>query len=151
MLINIPLAQRGQQSQKFGRSKCWFSTKAHATTDSLGCPTRFILTGGNESDYLQAVPLIENQQADYVIADKGYDSQAIVDAIKSKGAEPVIPARSHRKASRDYDRYIYKERNAIERMFNKIKQFRRIATRYDKLAIAYLSFLHVAAIAVWLR
>jgi len=74
-----------------------------------------------------------------------------VDAVKSKGVEPVIPARSHRKTSRDYDRYLYKERNAIERIFNKIKQFRRIATRYDKLAIAYLSFLHVAALAVWLR
>jgi putative transposase len=73
-----------------------------------------------------------------------------VDAVKSKGAEPVTLARSHRKISRDYDRYIYKGRNAIERMFNKIKQFWRIATRYDKLSIAYLSFLHVAAIAVWL-
>jgi transposase len=147
----MPLAQRGQQSQKFGRSKGGFSTKVHVTTDSLGCPTRFILTGGNESDYTQAVHLIEDQQADFVIADKGYDSQAIVDAIKSKGAEPVIPARSLRKTPREYDRYIYKERNAIERMFNKIKHFRRISTRYDKLAIAYLSFLHVAAIAVWLR
>ena len=95
--------------------------------------------------------LIEDQQADFVLADKGYDSQAIVDAIRSKGAEPVIPPRSLRKMPRDYDHHIYKERNAIERMFNKIKQFRRIATRYDKLAITYLSFLHVAAIAVWLR
>ncbi len=86
-----------------------------------------------------------------MIADKGYDSQTIVDAVKLKGAKPVIPARSHRKKSRDYDRYIYKERNAIERMFNKIKHFRRVATRYDKLGITYLSFLHVAAIAVWLR
>ncbi|WP_428559744.1 MAG: IS5 family transposase [Solidesulfovibrio sp. DCME] len=144
-------AKGGQQFQEFGRSKGGFSTKVHATTDSLGCPTKFILTGGNESDYNQALPLIEDQQADFVIADKGYDSQAIVDAIRSKGAEPVIPPRSLRKMPRDYDRHIYKERNAIERMFNKIKQFRRIATRYDKLAIAYLSFLHVAAIAVWLR
>lgn len=147
----MPLAQRGQQSQEFGRSKGGFSTKVHATTDSLGCPTKFILTGGNESDYNQALPLIEDQQADFVLADKGYDSQAIVDAIRSKGAEPVIPPRSLRKMPRDYDHHIYKERNAIERMFNKIKQFRRIATRYDKLAITYLSFLHVAAIAVWLR
>jgi len=58
--INMPLAQGGQQPQKFGRSKGVFSTKVHATTDSLGCPTRFILTGGNESDYAQATPLIEN-------------------------------------------------------------------------------------------
>ena len=147
----MPLAQRGQQAQKFGRSKGGFSTKVHATADSLGCPTKFILTGDNESDYTQALPLIEEQQADYVLADKGYDSQAIVDAINLKGAEPVIPSRSLRKMPREYDRHIYKERNAIERMFNKIKQFRRVATRYDKLAVAYISFLHVAAIVVWLR
>jgi len=147
----MPLAQRGQQSQKFGRSKGGFSTKVHATADSLGCPTKFILTGGNESDYTQALPLIEEQQADYVLADKGYDSQAIVDAINLKGAEPVISSRALRKMPREYDRHIYKERNAIERMFNKIKQFRRVATRYDKLAVAYISFLHVAATVVWLR
>ena len=141
----------GQQCQEFGRSKGGFSTKVHATTDSLGCPTKFILTGGNASDYTQALPLIEDQQADFVIADKGYDSQSIVDAINLKGAEPVIPSRSLRKISRDYDRHIYKERNAIERMFNKLKQFRRVSTRYDKLAVTYLSFLHVAAISIWLR
>jgi transposase len=66
-----------------------FSTKIHATTDFLRCLTKFIFTGGNESDSSQAVPLIENQQADFVIAYKGYDSQPIVDAVKSKGAEPV--------------------------------------------------------------
>ncbi len=86
-----------------------------------------------------------------MIADKGYDSQSIVDAITLKGAEAVIPSRSLRKTSRDYDRHIYKERNAIERMFNKLKQFRRVSTRYDKLAVTYLSFLHVAAISIWLR
>lgn len=144
-------AQRGQQWQKFGRSRGGFSTKVHATTDSLGCPTRFILTGGNESDYGQALPLIEDQDADYILADKGYDSQEIIDAIESRGAEPVIPPRSHRKTTREYDHYVYKERNAIERMFCKLKQFRRISSRYDKLATSFLSFLHVASIVIWLR
>ena len=138
--------------QKFGRSKGGFSTKVHASADSLGCPTRFILTGGNESEYGQALPLIENQKADFIIADKGYDSQEIVDAIKAKGAEAVIPSRRriwHK--AREYDQHIYKERNAVERMFNKLKQFRRVSSRYDKLAISYLSFLYVASIAIWLK
>ena len=144
-------ARGGQQCQKFGRSRGGFSTKVHATTDALGCPTRFILTGGNASDYTQAIPLIERQNAEYIIADRGYDSQAIIDAITATGAKPVIPSRSLRKAKREYDRHIYKERNVIERMFNKLKQFRRISSRYDKLATSFLSFLHLAAIAVWLK
>ena len=119
----------GQQWQELGRSRDGLSTKVHATTDSLGCPTRFILTGGNASDYTQAIPLIDGQDAEKIVADKGYDSQAIIDAIETKGAEPVIPPRSLRKTQREYDRYIYKERNVIERMFNKLKQFRRVSSR----------------------
>jgi len=80
----------GQQFQKFGKSKGYFAAKFNVTTDSLGCQTKVILTGGNASDYTQALPLIEGQPADFVIADKGYDSQAIVDAIHLKGAEAVF-------------------------------------------------------------
>ena len=140
----------GQKFQKFGKSRGGFSTKVHATTDALGCPTRFILTGGHESDYCQAIVLMENQDADHVIADKGYDSQAIIDFIISNGAEPVIPPRSMRMTQREYDHHLYKERNAIERMFNRLKQFRRVASRYDKLATSFLAFLNVAAISIWL-
>ena len=100
---------------------------------------------------MQAIPLMEDQCADFVLADKGYDSQAIIDAIASAGAEPVIPPRSLRKNQREYDRHIYKERNAIERMFNKLKHFRGLASRHDKLAASFLSFLYVAAISIWLK
>ena len=141
----------GQQRQELGRSRDGVSTKVHATTDSLGCPTRFILTGGNASDYTQAIPLIEGQAADQIVADKGYDSQAIIDAIEATGTEAVIPPRSLRKTKREHDRAIYKERNVIERMFNKLKQFQRVSSRYDKLATSFLSFLHLAAIAIWSR
>jgi len=144
-------AQRGQQWQSLGKSRGGFSTKVHATTDSLGCPTRFILTGGHASDYTQAIQLIEGQSSEYVVADKGYDSQAIIDVIENSGAKSVIPQRSRRKTKREYDHHIYKERNVIERMFNKLKQFRRISSRYDKLATSFLSFLHVAAVAIWLK
>jgi len=103
--------------------------------------------GGNASDYTQEIQLIEGQDAKHIVTDKGYDSQAIIDAIEAKGAEPVIPPRSLRKTKREHDRYTYKERNVIERMFNKLKQFRRVPSRYDKLATSFFSFLHLAAIA----
>ncbi len=117
----------------------WFSP------DALGCPTKVMLTPGNISDCTQAIALLEGQRGDYVIADKGYDSQSIVEAVEELGAEAVIPSRSFRKEPRSYDRYLYKQRSMVECTFAKIKQFRRVATRYDKLASTYLSFLHVAA------
>jgi transposase len=134
-----------------GRSSGGYSTKVHASADALGCPTKFILTPGNISDCTLAIPLLEGQKAEFVIADKGYDSQKIVDAVVEMEAEPVIPSRSLRKKPRKYDYHLYKQRSMIECMFEKMKQFRRIATRYDKLATTYLSFLHVAAIWIWLK
>ena len=144
------LVERGHSKQKIGKSRGGYSTKVHATTDSLGCPTRFLLSAGNESDYSYALPLLDDQNADHVIADKGYDSDEIVSEVQGMGAEAVIPPRSHRKTPRDYDQYLYKERNAIERMFCRLKQFRRIASRYDKLASSFMSFLYVASISIWL-
>lgn len=86
-----------------------------------------------------------------MLADKGYDGDDIIEKVMVKGAEVVIPPRSMRKTPRAYDVYLYKERNQIERMYNKLKHFRRVATRYDKLASSYLSFVLVAAIYLWLK
>lgn len=86
-----------------------------------------------------------------MLADKGYDADYLVEAIQQKGAQAVIPPRSHRKTPRGYDKDLYKERNLIERMFNQLKNFRRIATRYDKTALSFLSFLHLASIYLWLK
>jgi len=144
------LAERGHSRQEIGKSRGGYSTKVHVTTDSLGCPIRFVLSPGNLSDYSFALPLLDGQKADYVIADKGYDSDEIVNEVEKMGAEPVIPSRSHRNTPRGYDKHLYKERNLIERMFCRLKQFRRIASRYDKLSSSYLSFLHVASISIWL-
>ena len=127
------------------------STKFHASTDALGNPTRFILTGGEQADCNQAVNLLEGQAAEAVLADKGYDADYIVEAVREMGAEAVIPPRSHRRTPRDYDKYLYRERNNIERMYGKLKHFRRVATRYDKLASSYMSFVLVAAIFLWLK
>lgn len=102
-------------------------------------------------DVTQAENLLDGQDGDYVLADKGYDSSMLVDYIEDKGFVPVIPPRSNRLESREYDKHIYKERNVIERTFNKLKHFRRIATRYEKTIVNYMALLHLAACMLWLR
>lgn len=118
--------------------------------DALGNPLRVILSAGQVADIEQAAALIEDQHADFIVADKGYDSDALVETITAQGSQAVIPPRSNRLNPRAFDRHIYKSRNLIERFFNRIKQFRRIATRYDKLAKSFLSFVHLACAIVWL-
>lgn len=85
------------------------------------------------------------------MADKGYDADYIVDTVKRMEAEVIIPPRSNRKVAREYDPHLYKERNLIERMYGKLKHFKRVATRYDKLASSYMAFVLVAAIYLWLK
>ena len=86
-----------------------------------------------------------------MLADKGYDADYIVEAAGSMGAVAVIPPKSNRIIQREYDTELYKERNLVERLFNKLKHFRRIATRYDKTASAFLAFIHIASICLWLK
>lgn len=95
--------------------------------------------------------LIDAIDAESTIADKGYDADRLVDRIAEGGAEVVIPPKRNRKVQRTYDLDLYKERNRIERFFNKLKQFRRIATRYDKLLANFMGFVKIAAIAIWLK
>lgn len=126
------------------------TTKLHVAVDALGNPLRVILSAGQIADIEQAAALIKDQPADFVVADKGYDSDAFVETITAQGGRAVIPPRSNRTNPRTFDRHIYKSRNLIERFFSRIKQFRRIATRYDKLAMSFLSFVHLACAFVWL-
>jgi transposase len=116
----------------------------------LGNPLRVILTAGQMADIEQASALIQDQPAEFIVADKGYDSDAFVQTITAQGSQAVIPPRSNRLTARAFDRHIYKSRGLIERFFNRIKQFRRIATRYDTLASSFLSFVHLACAIVWL-
>jgi transposase len=118
--------------------------------DALGMPIKFIVTAGQESDMTQAIPLLTNQSASYVIADKGYDSDAIINHIKYMNAEPVIPPKSNRIVQRFYDKYLYKDRNLIERFFNKLKQFRKIATRFEKRKTNFEGLLYLACSFLWL-
>ena len=127
------------------------STKVHAAADALGNPVRLLFGPGQHHDVTRGHELIDGLKSEAVIADKGYDADHLRQAVRDAGAEPVIPARSNRKGPRDHDKVLYKERNLIERFFNKLKQFRRVATRYDKLLANYEGFVQLAAIAILLR
>ncbi len=98
----------------------------------------------------QGEALISGLDAEHVIADKGYDSDELVGVIEAGGAKAVIPPRSNRKKPRDYDKHLYKERNLVERFLNKVKNCRRVATRYEKTARNYMAFWHLASIMVLL-
>ena len=115
----------------------------------MGNPVRFILTGGERNDITQTEGHLEGFKANYVLADKGYDGRRAMSAIATTGAKPVVPRRTTTTQWRPFDRELYKERNMIERFFSKIKNFRRIATRYDKLARNYLGFLNLVATLKW--
>ena len=128
-----------------------FSTKIHILVDALGNPVEFILTGGQQADVTQAEALMQDHQADAVIADKAYDSDAVVDAAKRQGAEAVIPSKKNRKVPREYDKHLYKDRKKVEWFINLLKQYRRVATRYEKTARNFLGFVHVASIMILLR
>jgi transposase len=133
-----------------GRSRGGFGTKLHIAVDGLGNPVEFVLTGGQAADVTQGEALMEGHPSDAVIADKAFDSDAFVESIEARGSEAVIPSRKNRTRRRDYDKHLYKERNLAGRFINRIKQYRRVATRYEKTARDFLGFVHVAAIMVLL-
>lgn len=127
------------------------STKIHATVDALGNPTGFHLTPGQAHDLEGADVLLEDTLGQTIIADKSYDAQErLVQPLKDKGKEVVIPSLSNRKQHRAYDEHLYKARHLVENFFARLKQYRAIATRYDKTAINFLGAIHLAAAAVWL-
>jgi transposase len=119
--------------------------------DGLGRPLRFILTAGQVGDVLAAPALLEGFQAEAVLADKAYDSNALRQLIADSGAAAVIPSNRTRKIIIPHDPAIYRHRNRIERCFNKLKHFRRFATRYDRRASHFLAFIHLAATMLWMR
>ncbi len=114
-------------------------------------PLRLILTAGQCHDSPQAVALIDDFEPRALIADKGYDSDALIEAVTTKGIEAVIPPKKNRIKPRAYDRHLYRERHLIECFINKIKHFRRIFSRFEKLSKYYLGFLSFVSALVWLR
>lgn len=119
--------------------------------DTLGRPLRFRLAPGQQHDLIQAPAMIECFKAKAVIADTAYDSRSFREDIEAIGAVPVIPSNPTRKHPFGYDKRKYKLRNRIERCFNKLKHFRRFATRYDRRDTNFLAFIHLAAAMIWMR
>jgi transposase len=143
--------EKGACDQALGRSRGGLTTKIHRAADTFGRPLRFILTAGQSGDILAAPALIDGFDTKAVLADKAYDSNALRAIIADAGAQAVIPSNRSRKVIIPHDPAIYKPRNRIERCFNKLKHFRRFATRYDRRAIHFLSFMQLAATMIWMR
>ena len=134
-----------------GRSRGGLSTKIHAACEALGLPVRLLASPGQRNDIAFAHDLVDDIEAGALLADKGYDANHLIEKMNERGAEIVIPPKRDRRVQRFYDTDLYKERNKIERFFNKLKQFRRVATRYDKLLANFMGFVKLAAIAIWLK
>jgi transposase len=117
----------------------------------LGCPVRFHLTAGHRGDAPQALPLIEGLPAQVVMADAAYDSDQIRKAVADKGAVSVIPNNPSRAQKHPLDDHLYAQRHLVECCFSRLKQFRRVATRFEKTARNYLAVITIAAIILWIR
>jgi transposase len=146
-----PQKNGGQAEQALGRSRGGFSTKIHVTVDGLGNPLRLHLTAGQRHDIIKAHDLTVDLDFDYLIADRSYGAQDFRDELLAKGTEPVIPPRQNAKEPHEYDAWRYRERHLIECFIGKIKHYRRIFSRFDKLARRYLGFLQLTSTLIWLR
>ena len=128
------------------------STKIHTLVDALGNPLGFFLTPGQAHDLQGADALLPHMQADALLADKAFDAdQRVIQPLQAAGKTCVIPPKSNRKTQRPFDKDIYKARHLIENFYCWLKQFRAIATRYDKTARNFLAAIHLAAAIAWLN
>lgn len=166
--------ERTAAGQALGRSRGGLTTKIHLACDGRGLPLAVLVTPGNVNDstafgaVLDAVRVPRTgvgrprRRPDAVIADKAYSTREIRQTLRRRGIRAVIPEKADQKANRirrgraggrppAFDRELYKARNVVERCFNRLKQFRAIATRFDKLATRYRAQLHLAALILWLR
>jgi transposase len=119
--------------------------------DAHGMPVRAIITEGTRADCTQADALIEGFDAQYLLADKGYDSNEIVENARSKGIKAVIPPKRNRKQAREFDKDLYRHRHLVENAFLHLKRWRGVATRYAKNSASFLAAVHIRCIAIWLN
>ena len=135
-----------------GRSRGGLTSKIHAVVDTNGLPVRLGLTAGEAHDNRLALKLLSRlRSGSMLLADRGYDADWIRAFATERGAWANVPPRSNRREPICFSPHLYRARNLVERFFNKIKQCRRAATRYDKLASNYLAFIQLASIGFWLR
>ena len=140
------------ENKAVGLTRGGLNTKIHAIVDGLGNPVAFLLSPGNDHDSTHAVELMRKIDItdSNVLGDKAYGTKEIIAYIKEHGATVVIPPKSNAKEPWSVDYSLYKERHLVECFFQKIKWFRRVATRYDKLDKSFLAFVYMAAIMIWL-
>lgn len=145
--------KRGVETNALGRSRGGFSTKINARSNAEGLPIGIVITPGQAHDVTAYPALMEEVDDDpeQMLADKGYDSDAVRDDIEARGGEAQIPTKANRQVQHLVDKAIYALRNRIERFFNRIKNSRRVATRYDKLVESFAAFVLLATIRLWLR
>ncbi|WP_085982739.1 IS5 family transposase [Octadecabacter arcticus] len=144
--------KKGGRGRLIGLTKGGMNTKLHAVTDTSGRPIRLFITAGQVSDYTGAAALMNNlPEDDWLLADRGYDADWFRETLVDKGTTPCIPGRKSRKKTVKYDKPRYKRRNRIERMFGRLKDWRRVATRYDRSPTVFLSAIALAATVIfWL-
>jgi transposase len=143
------LARTKRGPQEIGRSRGGPSTKLHTLVDALGNPVAFALSPGQTHEMKHASELLESVRDAYVVGDSAYSSKALIEDLRARGCNPVIGTNPTH-PSRELDRALYRERFQVENFFQRIKRFRRIAMRFEKLARNYLAFVYLAGALVWL-
>lgn len=142
----------GMLRQSLGRSKGGLTTKVHMACDALGYPLGFILTGGERGDATQAIGLLRKymQPKSFALMDCGYDSDAIRNFVVQEGGTAVIPQNPTRAGVLPFDKHLYRERHKVENLFQKLKRFRRVASRYEIKATHFAGMISLACICLWL-
>lgn len=146
------MPKKAAEDQAIGRSKGGLSTKIHALVDALGNPLTVLLTAGQVHDLAGADALVPGMEAEALLADKAYDAdKRVIEPLAAAGKVAVIPPKKNRKSPRTYDAALYRARHLIENFFCWLKQFRGIATRYDKTSRNFLAAIHMVAALCWLN
>lgn len=146
-----PRAAKRGVDKALGPARGGLTTKIHLLADEQGQPVDFVVTAGQVNDCTQAIALLGERKTGDELADKGYDTDDIVEHVVAMGAAVVIPPKSNRKVQREYDKELYKQRNRIERCFSKLKHFRRFATRYEKNKVNFQAVVTIACPCLHLK
>ena len=134
---------------EYGTYKRGLNTKIHLAVDANGMPVRVLVTAGTRADCKEAIALIDGICAEYLLADRGYDTNAIMEYALRKGILPVIPPKKNRVVQREYDSYLYKLRHLVENTFLHLKRWRGIATRYAKTTASFVAAIQIRCIVLW--
>jgi transposase len=148
----VPAPKKAGEDQAIGKSEGGLSTKIHVLVNALGNPLKIILTAGQVHDLAGADAMLPEMKAEALLADKAFDAdERVIKPLEAAGKTVVIPPKSNRKNPRKFDKALYEARHLIENFFCWAKQFRAIATRYDKTASNFLAAVHLVAVLCWLN